>query len=71
MIGQKNQAGRARGPSVIVSARIAPELALRLDWLTRNDEVTETRTQALAFAVKTYVELREEACRKNGLTPPT
>lgn len=68
---QKNQAGRPRGPSVIVSARVGPDLAARLDWLARNDEVTESRTQALAFSIRHYVEIREEACRKKGLTPPT
>jgi hypothetical protein len=71
MNAPKHQAGRRRGPSVIISARVEPELAARLDWLARNDEVTENRTQALAAGILAYVQLREEACRKLGLTPPT
>jgi hypothetical protein len=70
MIAPKNQAGRPRGPSVIISARVEPDLAARLDWLVRNDEATENRTEALGLSIKTYVELREDACRQKGLTPP-
>ena len=65
----KNQA--SPGPQVVVSFRALPSLIDRMDWLARNDDETETRTEGIRNAVQSYVEDREKACIKKGLTPPT
>ncbi len=71
MTTPRKPAGRKRRPSKVVSTRIAPELLARLDWLVRNDDETEERTDGLRKALYTYIEAREAACRKKGLTPLT
>lgn len=58
------------GPTFIVSARIPRALAHRLEWLVRNHEEVEDRTQAVHEAIVRYVEAREAECRKLGLFPP-
>lgn len=58
------------GPTFIVSARIPRTLADRLEWLVRNHEEVEDRTQAVREAVTQYVEARETECRQRGLFPP-
>lgn len=69
MIAPKKQSGRKRAPSVVVCGRITPLLAQRLDWLTKNDDETNDRTEGVRKGVEAYVKTREDACRKKGLTP--
>ena len=71
MNAKKTKVRTPRVKSVIVSARVAASLAIRLDWIVRNIEGVEDRTEGVKEAIQAWVEIREKQALVKGLFPPT
>jgi hypothetical protein len=62
---------RIRGNhTVVVSGRVSPAIAARLDWLVRNHDAVEDRAEGVKEAVEAWVKAREKEAIAQGLFPP-
>ncbi len=68
---QKTKVRTPRVKSVVISARVTASLAMRLDWIVRNIEGFEDRTEGVKEAIQTWIEAREKQALTKGLFPPT
>jgi len=71
MVAQKTKVRTPRVKTVVISARVAASIAMRLDWIVRNIEGFEDRTEGVKEAIKTWIEARERQAVAKGLFPPT
>jgi len=71
MVAQKTKVRTPRVKTVVISARVAASTAMRLDWIVRNIEGFEDRTEGVKEAIKTWIEARERQAVAKGLFPPT
>lgn len=70
MVAQKTKVRTPRVKTVVISARVAASIAMRLDWIVRNIEGFEDRTEGVKEAIKTWIEARERQAVAKGLFPP-
>lgn len=70
MVAQKTKVRTPRVKTVVISARVAASIAMRLDWIVRNIEGFEDRTEGVKEAIRTWIEARERQAVAKGLFPP-
>jgi hypothetical protein len=61
----------AENKTFMISARVAPSLVERTDYVVRNtdDDAVRTRSQAVARALETWVGEQEKELRRLGVIP--
>jgi hypothetical protein len=56
--------------TVVISGRLSPNMAARLDWLIRNHDAAEDRAESVKAAMETWIKAREKEALAQGLFPP-